>query len=347
MLGIRTVPEHNFRPLRGTLRSLEVRSAGLERNLLGDPGTRQVAVYLPPGYESESRDYPLFIDLVGFTGSGLKHVGWQAFAETVPQRVERLIEAGLMGPVIVAFPDCFTSLGGNQYIDSLAMGRWEEFLIDDMVPALERSFRVRRGREHRALFGKSSGGYGALAHGLRRAEHWGAIASHSGDVDFDILYRRDFPLVTSVLARRGGDVRSFLEYLEKEPKISNEDFHALMLLAMAASYAPEADAPKGIRLPVTLDTCRLDAARWQRWLAHDPLELIETHEAQANFRSLRGIYIDCGTQDQYFIQYGTRAFVKRLTELGIPHTYEEFPDNHSGIDYRMDRSLPFLYRALG
>jgi hypothetical protein len=44
--------------------------------------------------------------------------------------------------------------------------------------------------------------------------------------------------------------------------------------------------------------------------------------------------------------YGARRFVRRLNELGIAHCYEAFPDNHTGVDYRMDESLPFLARAL-
>lgn len=65
-----------------------------------------------------------------------------------------------------------------------------------------------------------------------------------------------------------------------------------------------------------------------------------------NLESLRGIYIDCGWRDQFHIHYGSRILSKRLQEAGIRHVYEEFDDDHSDIDYRMDVSLPFLYRAL-
>jgi hypothetical protein len=44
--------------------------------------------------------------------------------------------------------------------------------------------------------------------------------------------------------------------------------------------------------------------------------------------------------------YGARRFVRRLDGLGVAHRYEEFPDNHNGVDYRMDESLPFLAQAL-
>ena len=61
---------------------------------------------------------------------------------------------------------------------------------------------------------------------------------------------------------------------------------------------------------------------------------------------LRGIYIDCGWRDQYQIHFGTRLLSQRLSAAGIRHHYEEFDDDHSDVDYRMDVSLPFLYRAV-
>jgi len=64
-------------------------------------------------------------------------------------------------------------------------------------------------------------------------------------------------------------------------------------------------------------------------------------------KSLRAIYVDCGWADQYRIHYGARLLSLRLAALGVEHTYEEFDDNHSDIDYRMDTSLPFLVRSLG
>ena len=67
---------------------------------------------------------------------------------------------------------------------------------------------------------------------------------------------------------------------------------------------------------------------------------------RANLKSLRGIYIDCGSRDQYHIHYGCRILAKRLAQARIAHRYEEFDDTHSDVDYRMDVSLPFLSRAL-
>jgi len=340
------MPEHDFEPARGRLEKLTIASDALQGNLLGDPTERVVTLYLPEDYDDSSADYPLFVDLAGFLGSGPRHVCWQLFGASVPQRLDRLVGAGKMGPVVAVFPDCFTSLGGNQYIDSIATGRWASFLVDEMIPQIEQRFRVRRGRGHRALFGKSSGGYGALVHGMKYAEHWGAIACHSGDVNFDLIYRRDMPLVLDMLARYDGDVAKYLEHLAAARKTTGEEKHALMLLAMAATYDPDPEAPCGIRLPVDPRTAELDLTMWRRWLAHDPLTMIDDPLCQENLRRLSAVFIDCGSKDQYHLHYGARALVRKLEALEIPHHYEEFDDNHTGVDYRMDVSLPLLYRAV-
>jgi hypothetical protein len=131
------MPVHNFTRPAGRIESLAVESRAIANNVLGDPVNRSVAIYLPPGYDDDNTEYPLFVDIVGFTASGYAHLAWKSFGESLPQRLDRLVGEGKMGPVIVALPDCFTSLGGNQYVNSAAMGDWAEFLTLEMVPAIE------------------------------------------------------------------------------------------------------------------------------------------------------------------------------------------------------------------
>jgi len=337
------VPIHNFDPPRGRLVPLTVESRALEGNLLGDPTTRTVWIYLPRGYDETDADYPLFVGLAGFTGSGAKLLAWQCFGENLPQRLDRLVAAGAMGPVVTAFPDCFTSLGGNQYVNSAALGRWEDFLLDEMIPAIEASFRVRRVPRQRAVFGKSSGGYGALVQGLLHGERWGGVACHSGDMFFELCYLREIPAALDVLAGHGHDGPRFLEHLRSARKIRGDEMNALMLLAMSTTYDPDPQSPLGIRLPADPHTCELIDARWQRWLALDPLRLLERKECRDGLRSLAALFIDCGSRDQYGLHYGARCFDNRLRSLEIDHRYEEFDDDHSGVDYRLDVSLPFLF----
>lgn len=340
------MPKHPFDRPQGRIEVIEIDSVALRNNVLGDPTTRSVAVYLPAGFEDAAEALPLMVDIVGFTGSGFGHIGWKAFHENVPQQIDRLIDSGAMGPVIVAFPDCFTSLGGNQYINSSAMGNWEDYLCDEMVPALEARFNIKAGRDHRAIFGKSSGGYGSIVSGMRRADTWGAIACHSGDMDFDLCYRGEFAGLLRGLSTYNGNTRAFIDRIHSGKKVHGGDFHHLMMLAMAATYDPDPEVPFGVQLPVTMDTCELIEERWQNWLAWDPVRMVDQPEVQRNLKQLNGLFIDCGVKDQYNLVFGARQFNKKLQLLGINHRYEEFPDTHSSIDYRMDVSLPYLYEAI-
>jgi enterochelin esterase-like enzyme len=101
----------------------------------------------------------LLVDLVGFTGSGLSDTNWSGFRENFPERLDRLIGEERMPPVVVAFPDCFTRLGGNQYINSASMGAWKDFLLHETLPAIEQRIGCGGGGRRGVLFGKSSGGY--------------------------------------------------------------------------------------------------------------------------------------------------------------------------------------------
>jgi S-formylglutathione hydrolase FrmB len=326
---------------RGSVQRLSLDSKVLQRNLLGDPTRREIAVYLPDGHDG--RNLPLLVDLVGFTSGGPAHVNWKAFGENLPERLDRLIAAKAMQPVVVAMPDCFTRLGGNQYINSTAMGRWEDFLIDEAVPLVEKRFGCG-GPGRRGVFGKSSGGYGALVHGMRRPDFWSAAACHSGDMGFDICYFLEFPGLLRVLAKHDHSIEKFVTSLETAKKRTGADMHALMMLAMAATYDPAPDQFLGIRLPVDLMTCELIEERWNNWLAWDPLRLAETHGD--NLKRLTALYVDCGAIDQYNLVFGARKLHRTLDRLGVRHRYDEFPDNHSDVDYRMDESLPFLAKAL-
>ncbi|EFG2885863.1 esterase family protein, partial [Escherichia coli] len=282
---------------------------------------------------------PLLVDLVGYTAGGPAHTAWKPFGENAPERLDRLIGEGKMAPVVVAFPDCFSRLGGNQYVNSPVIGNYEDFLIADMLPAVETRFGCG-GHGRRGVFGKSSGGFGALVHAMRHPDVWAAAASHSGDAGFDLLYAAGFPDVLRALAKHNNSIEAWMTAFEAKQKPDDRDTLILMFLCQAASFDPDPDAWLGMRLPVTLDTCELIPERWNNWLAWDPALMVEKHADAIG--KLKGFYLDCGTEDQYSILYGTRRIHKTLEQRGVPHRYEEFPDNHSRVDYRMDISLPYL-----
>jgi hypothetical protein len=357
----------------GRVVTLEHTSRVLAGNPLGDPHVRTLDVWLPPQYDQGrarglGARFPVVYDLVGFSGSGRSHTNWRNFDENVPERAARLVHERKLGPLIVVFPDCFTSLGGNQYVNSSAVGRYADYLTRELVPFVDRELRTLADRAHRGCFGKSSGGYGAMIHGMKYPSCWGAVANHSGDAYFDFVYD-DWPNTLDELAkyrrpaRRAGKcnvaaavaaagangtddgrIARFLAHVWKTEQVGSSELHALMNLAMAATYDPDPKAPNGFRVPFNLETGERLPRRWRVWLRHDPVNLVVRYAR--NLRTLRGLFMDCGWRDQYRIHYGSRLLSLRLTEHRVRHVYEEFDGTHSGIDYRMERSLPFLYRAL-
>lgn len=326
---------------RGTVKKLEIDSEAIANNMLGDPGRRRVDVYIP--HDHDGVGLPLLVDLVGFTSGGPKHTNWNNFAENVPERADRLIAEGKMAPCVIAFPDCFTRLGGNQYVNSSAMGNWADFITTECVPAIETKFGCG-GSGKRGVFGKSSGGYAAMVHALLYPDFWSAAASHSGDMGFELMFAADFAHTLRRINKRGGTIETFIAAFESAVKVDGSDLHAMMILAMAATYDPDPNSYLGIRLPVTMDTCERIPERWAQWLKWDPLEMLDEHGE--GLKGLKGLFIDCGDVDQYNLLYGARRMHKMLIARGVDHVYEEFPDNHSSTDYRMDISLPYLAKAL-
>ncbi len=202
----------------GRVEKLTVSSALLRDNPLGDPHLREMPVYLPHGYD-ESQSYPVMYYLAAYTNSGQGVVEWRAFGENIPERLDRLIHDEKMGPTIVVFPDCFTRLGGNQYLDSPAMGPYASHIHEELIPLVEQTFAVKQGAKHRAVLGKSSGGFAAMRFAMDFSGMWGAIANHSGDAGFGLLYQRDFPAVADILAQFNGDIEKFIKRFWRAKKV--------------------------------------------------------------------------------------------------------------------------------
>lgn len=326
---------------RGALHTLWLDSVLLRNNPLGDDTQRQVAVYVPHGHDGSG--LPLLVDLAAFLSGGPVHAGWKGFGENLCERLDRLIGDGTLPPVVVAMPDCFTRLGGNQYINNSVMGPWADVLRQEVVPLVESKFRCG-GAGKRGVFGKSSGGYGAMVHALLYPDFWSAAASHSGDMGFELMFFGEFAGVLRTLSAYDMNIRAWLDNFFSKPKQKSHDLHTLLMLAMCASFDPDPSQPYGVRLPVDPHTCELIPERWHNFLRWDPLKLAEEHGA--GLKKMKSLFFDCGTFDQYNLLYGARRLHRMLEQRGIAHTYEEFKDDHNGLDYRLDRSLPVLVKAL-
>jgi hypothetical protein len=333
---------HLLPDLGGTLLVEDFDSEVLRGNRLGDRSLRHPLVYLPPGYESSEERYPVTFCLAGFTGSSWSFVNYDPFVPSLPQRFERLMTDGRCGPAILVMVDGMTALGGNQYINSPAVGAYADHILTELVPYVDRTYRTL-GDGHRGVMGKSSGGYGAIIHAMKHADVWSAAACHSGDMYFDYCYLPDFAAAIDAL-REHEDVAAWLEGFRQKPKKEGKDVSVLNIVAMSAFYSPNSSSPLGLDLPFELPSGRIRPDVWACWLEHDPVRLVEKHVDA--LRSLKLLFVDCGSKDEFKLHHGARILVQRLTELGVDHQYEEFDDTHMGIQYRYDVSLPLLVEAL-
>ena len=83
---------------------------------------------------------------------------------------------------------------------------------------------------------------------------------------------------------------------------------------------------------------------WAQWLEKDPVRMAPAH-ADA-LRSMRRIYLDAGTRDEYFLDLGAMAFSTELDKLGVQHTIELFDGPHAGIAWRYPGAIRELVLAL-
>jgi enterochelin esterase-like enzyme len=329
--------------LRGTVERLRMKGASLTGNALGDPDERELLVYLPYGYADSARRYPVVMVLAGFAATNGSLLNFKPWEPNLLERYERLLAEGC-GEAILVLPDCFTRLGGSQYLDSPAVGDYQRYLADDVVSFVDARFRTLPEREARAIIGKSSGGFGALRMGMDRPERFAVVGSHAGDCAFELSIRPRFAEAAVVYERSGG-ARAFLAELASRAPRSQAEFHALELLALAHVYAPtrDGDGPFG-ELPFDPRTAMVRPEPWGRWLAHDPL--VRAQRGEHGLTKAQLVFLDAGKSDEYGLQFGARMLAEHLMQSGVAVEHEEFEGGHMGTAHRYDVSLPKVIAAL-
>jgi hypothetical protein len=334
------------RDLAGRLEEEWIDSSELAGNPLGDPARRPVLVYLPPGYDSGgAARYPAIYLLQGLTGQLDMWRNRSAFRPSFVELLDEGVASGEIPPCVVVFVDCWTSLGGSQFLDSPATGRYHTYLCEEVVPWVDRRYRTAAGAAHRGVAGKSSGGYGAMVTPMLRPDLFGGLATHAGDALFELCYLPD--VASSVRALRdryeGSFERFWADFRSRPAMSQSEDGALLNAYCMAACYSADADGT--VRLPFDVRTGRLLPEVWERWLAWDPVRMAPGH-AQA-LRGLRAVYVDAGKRDEYYLDLGADAFRRELEALGVEVRFELFDAGHGSIEYRYPLGVRYLAERLG
>lgn len=157
----------------------QVNSTILKRNV-------NYGIYLPPDYETSQRGYPVVYLLHGYTDD---NTGWLQFGE-VNRYADAAIANGTIPPMIIVMPDADSSW----YINSFdGKEKYEDFFIKELIPAIEKKYRAKSGKEYRGVAGLSMGGYGTLIYALKYPEMFAAAAPLSAGVfsDDEVLMMPD------------------------------------------------------------------------------------------------------------------------------------------------------------
>jgi len=331
--------------LQGSVRVDFITSPALRNNALGDPDRRALAIYLPPGYDaSRERRYPALYCLHGYTGSAAALVSTRPWETNVVQWIDRLIVTERMSPAILAIVDGFTRLGGSQYVNSIHNGDYATYTVRDAIGHVDRSYRTIAAEGGRAVFGKSSGGFGAMYLAMQYPGTFAAFASHSGDSYFPYAHLPAFPHVHRTLERFDWDIRAFVEDFERRHKRAQPEYSTIEMLGYAAAYSPRSGRPFDLDLPLDRETGALREEVFERWLSFDPVRMCERKGEELARLRLR--YLDCGRRDEFGLDIGARVMAKRLRNMGMKVQHEEFDDDHRNVGYRYEVSLPALVAVL-
>jgi len=320
----------------GTIRYVRIKSAALEGNLLGDPAEQEVAVYLPPGYDaSTSTRYPVLYLLHGIGG------GFTDWTQHWNLRgsMDAVLAAG-GAPFLVVMPNGANRLGGGFYMDSPVSGKWESYLVRELIPMIERDFRTTNVR---GIAGHSMGGFGALRLVMRFPDLFNSVYAMSPcclDLVDDIGHGNQ-AWKTAIGFKTPEDIGKAAQA---------QDFYPVAIYALASALTPNPDKPPFyVDLPMRYVRGELmpDDAVYERW--RTALPMAQLPAARASLMKLRGIVLDYGTSDQFaHIITSTPELSRELARMRVPHRLDVYDGDHRNrIPARLrTHILPFFADTL-
>ncbi|MGB7435460.1 MAG: alpha/beta hydrolase family protein [Candidatus Acidiferrum sp.] len=129
-------------------------------------------VVLPPSFDAnKTRQFPIlyFLHGLGDNEQFFLHSGAWNLSEDMRER-------GEIRDFVIATPDADATF----YINSEnGKDRYEDFLLEEFFPFIEKRYRTAPGRGHRAIAGISMGGYGALHIAFRHPQLFSSVSAHS------------------------------------------------------------------------------------------------------------------------------------------------------------------------
>jgi hypothetical protein len=333
--------------LAGRLDRTTIQSELLRDNPLGDPASRPLWVYVPPGYDDDPTvRYPSVYVIQGYTGHLSMWANRSPYRQPFVETADAVFATGEAPGCVVVYVDAWTTYGGSQFVDSPGTGPYHSYLCNEVVPWVDARYRTIADRESRAISGKSSGGFGAMITPMLRPDVFGALATHAGDSLYELCYVPEFGKAARFLRKYDHDIERWWDDFRSRPAFTEEaDQTLLMTLGCSACFSAREDGTP--ELPFDPRTGVLRPAAWQRWLDWDPVRMVPRYADAV--RSLRAVWIDAGTRDEWFLDLGAEAFRDEVARVGLADDrvyFELFDAGHGGIDYRYPRALSWLAHRL-
>ena len=330
---------------QGTLVEDEITSPSLEGNLLGDPATRKMMVYLPPSYDtSPDRQYPTVYLLHGYMGNHTWFV-WSLnlFFEQlgidlgvkIQEIADALISAGEMEEMILVMPDGTNAYGGSWYSNTPVIGNYRDYIAGDVVAYIDGKYRTMASRDSRGIAGHSMGGYGALSLAMGYPEVFGAVAALSpgSPNDFSVPPTPIDMFIAENPETLGEPIvvdtsQETLEAMPAAGVIFATNFNTNVFYAMAAAFSPNPDNPPYyVDLPIQYPEKTIVQEVWEKWVERDLVHQIAREGANL---SNTPIFVDQGVGPVVLMAEvpNVDRLVAALGAAGIPYTYEEFDGDH-------------------
>jgi hypothetical protein len=310
----------------------------LAGNRLGDAAAREVLVYVPLAYDEQpAQRFPVVYVLHGYT---LTVASWiesaSVYGGYLPE-VDRLVAAGALPPMILVFVDGWTRFGGSQYVDSPGTGDYQRYLLDGIVPWVDGRYRTLAHWRHRAIQGHSSGGFGAIYAAWSRPELFAAVAPSAPDSLYEVLYP---PIFANAVRALHNASATFEEWSSGCAEVA-DDGYLMMCKGVAACFSPGAAGEPVI--PFDAATGRLDEETWARWLAFDPVRMIDDSD---RFPERARVFLSVGGRDEYRLDSGVLALERVLERRGIRTVVTTADTDHCGIAATMPAELGRIAEAI-
>ncbi len=310
------------------IRTLEVDSLVLKNNPWGDPSVRFNHFLVPKDHEI-NEELPLVLVLSGFAGNGTAAFANKGFENNFVEQLDVCLQDKQAPRAFYCFVDAWTFWGGSQFINSVGMGRYQDYIIHELYPALINQLPIDKKKT--CVMGISSGGYGALHLSSQFPNYFPYVAALAPDSFFERCYLEDLLKAAPFIKQ----FQSFKEVIDlhrlRQLHSRKDGFSFLNAIAMTLCYSGKANK-KGMDYPIDFETGEFIPSIWKKWQKNDPIHFLS--ERKLNIKKIKAIYLDVGDRDQFHMHYGARKIRDLFKKLKVKTHYSEFNGGHFDLSQR-------------